>query len=557
MNKNLLSLALILILALFFHLIMLDKIPPGLTNDEVNLGYDAYSILKTGKDQWGEFFPLEFKGFGDYRLPVFTYSTVPFIALTGVGALSLRLTAIVYGLLLILISFVLAKKLFNETVGLITALFLVISPWFFSLTRLAIESPPATLFVILGIYFFIKALERGRINFIFSSIFFVISFYTYYSTRLFNIIFLLSLLLIFKKKLFQHKKWLLAAIILAFILCLPIFRATLNGGANARLQQTNLTKDIGILNLLNDKRGECLNNLPFFICRSIYNKPVLFTHKFINNYFNHFSFNFLFLKDSARGIMGDIHYFFIFFIPLFIVGIYYLFKNSNNATSIIISWLLIAPIPDSLTSEGHFSRAFLMIIPVCLICAWGIFNIYKTLKNNFFKKIFFLGLFIIVSFELVNFLTDYFFYYPRFFSIYTHYEYQPLFDYLKEIEKNYDHIYISRRYHDTKQYAFYLFYTQYDPKKYQEKKEVNLEIEKDGWIWVKRIGKWHFVASIPSLEEVSDKSLLIGDTKEEINNLITSEIEIKESEKPIVKLLKTINYLNGDPAFSIAEVIKK
>jgi len=141
--------------------------------------------------------------------------------------------------------------------------------------------------------------------------------------------------------------------------------------------------------------------------------------------------------------------------------------------------------------------------------------------------------------------------------MYTHYEYEPLFEYLKTIEDDYSQIYISSRTRDTKQYAFYLFYNKYSPKDFQEKKDVEWTIEDNGWIRINRIGKFHFIPSIPDIESLPDNSLLIGDPKTEINSLITTAEIIPEKEKPLIEGVKTIKFLNEDPAFSIVQLIKE
>ena len=57
----------------------LDKVPPALAQDEACDGYDAYSILKTGRDHHGNFMPIVMQGFNDYRMPLFQYSLVPLV----------------------------------------------------------------------------------------------------------------------------------------------------------------------------------------------------------------------------------------------------------------------------------------------------------------------------------------------------------------------------------------------------------------------------------------------------------------------------------------------
>jgi len=70
---------LIIILGLILRTWHLSALPAGFTADEASHGYDAYSLLKTGKDQWGASWPLAFRSFGDFKLPIYTYLSLPFI----------------------------------------------------------------------------------------------------------------------------------------------------------------------------------------------------------------------------------------------------------------------------------------------------------------------------------------------------------------------------------------------------------------------------------------------------------------------------------------------
>src|SRR5258706_11914127 len=70
--------------------------PPALNWDEVSHGYNAYSLLKTGRDEWGVAMPTIFRAFGDYKLPVYVYLTIPVNA-------NPRLPSMIFGSLSILI----------------------------------------------------------------------------------------------------------------------------------------------------------------------------------------------------------------------------------------------------------------------------------------------------------------------------------------------------------------------------------------------------------------------------------------------------------------------
>src|SRR5260370_17176755 len=72
--------ALALIVGVGIRVARLDKMPPALNQDEACDGYDAYSILTTGRDHHGNFMPIVMQGFNDYRMPLLQYSLVPLVA---------------------------------------------------------------------------------------------------------------------------------------------------------------------------------------------------------------------------------------------------------------------------------------------------------------------------------------------------------------------------------------------------------------------------------------------------------------------------------------------
>lgn len=71
------KLIIIIVLALFLRIYLLDKLPPGLHRDEASTGYNSFLILKTGQDEYQRTFPLAFEAFGDWKRPINIYLTVP------------------------------------------------------------------------------------------------------------------------------------------------------------------------------------------------------------------------------------------------------------------------------------------------------------------------------------------------------------------------------------------------------------------------------------------------------------------------------------------------
>ena len=88
----------IVICAFIFRVYYVTKVPPSLSWDEVAIGYNAYSILKTGRDEHGKFLPFDaFVSYGDYKPPLAIYATVPFVAIFGLGDLAVRLPPALFG----------------------------------------------------------------------------------------------------------------------------------------------------------------------------------------------------------------------------------------------------------------------------------------------------------------------------------------------------------------------------------------------------------------------------------------------------------------------------
>ena len=159
-NKYLIA---ILTLALVLRIVGLSEFPVGFTQDEAGLGYDAYSILKTGKDMWGETLPLTLRSFGDYKLPLYSYLAIPSVSIFGLNEFAVRLPGAIFGTLAILACYLMVKRLSeNENLAIYSALFLALSPWHISLSRGAFEANLTTFFIPLGVWSFLNGMKNSK-----------------------------------------------------------------------------------------------------------------------------------------------------------------------------------------------------------------------------------------------------------------------------------------------------------------------------------------------------------------------------------------------------------
>ena len=247
MVRRHLPVILILLLAAFLRFVELGKNPPGLYWDEVSLGYNAYSILKTGRDEHGEFLPLtRFKAFGDYKPPGYIYATVPSIALFGLNEFAVRFPSALAGVIMVWLTYLLVRELFPTHLGvaLLAASLLAISPWHLQLSRVAFEAMLAAAFNLAGVYLFIKAINKSGWWLIPSGIFFVLTLYTFNSNRLLTPLIVLALTLIYTRNLWAKKTAVITATIIGLILALPLLPYWRSPESKVRWHEVNIFSNL-------------------------------------------------------------------------------------------------------------------------------------------------------------------------------------------------------------------------------------------------------------------------------------------------------------------------
>jgi len=284
----------IVVLASILRFYNLTEVPPSLNWDEVSHGYNAYSILKTGRDEWGVFLPIIFRVFGDYKLPIYIYSTAFSVAMFGLNAFAVRFPSVLAGIATVILTYFLTYELIGKrkisktvgekearTISLLASLLVTVEPWSFFLSRGAFEANMALMFIIAGVYLFLKGLDNGKL-FIFSALSFGFSVWTYNSARIFVPVIIIFLTLLYKKplKIFfdkDRKKIFLSSIVLLMFL-IPMFWQLAGGAGQARYGKVSIL-DQGAIAEINDSR----NNSDFkpFVARMIHNKVTYFVPKIL------------------------------------------------------------------------------------------------------------------------------------------------------------------------------------------------------------------------------------------------------------------------------------
>ena len=194
----------IFILAFLVRVYQLPSLP-SLNPDEAALGYNAYSLLNTGKDEHGISWPLHFLSFGDYKPGGYVYTDLPFIKLMGLTPLAVRLPNLIFSFLSIYILYKLILLLtLDFKLSSLSAFILTISPWHIHFSRGAWESSTALFFLLLGIFWFYSYIVKRKNYFLYLfPIPVAFSFYFYHSVRVIAPCLFLVYFIIFIKKLLR------------------------------------------------------------------------------------------------------------------------------------------------------------------------------------------------------------------------------------------------------------------------------------------------------------------------------------------------------------------
>ncbi len=453
----------------------LGAVPPSPDWDEAALGYNAYSLLTTGRDEYGTHWPLALRSFDDYKPPLYAYLAIPSIKVFGLSLFSVRLPAAIMGVLGVLGTYFLVTFLFkNLTLGLLSAILLAISPWHLQFSRIAFEANVGVTLNIWGMYFLFKSLNNGKVMPI-SAFILGLGFYAYHSERVFIPLFILLVFVLFSKKFFAKWKYFLVSLGVGAIIVAPLFPIVFGNNGLTRLKGTSsLSDQTGLLSKsvarLEDDviRGDLFGAM-------WENRRLVYVKTIADGYLSHFSLKWLFLTgDNGRHHAPDMGLMYLWELPFFLWGMVEVFKRGGVNAKLLFGWLLLVPVAASVTSETPHAIRTLVALPLPQIfTAFGLFSVYinfmkkiKNLTKNMRVVVFAIFVF---SFLALVFNIGYYFhmYYSHMnieYSQVWQYGYKQAVEYTEAHKSKYKKIVVSTKLEQP--HMFYLFFMKYDPSFY-------------------------------------------------------------------------------------------
>ncbi len=386
----------VVLFACFVRIWQLDNLPPSLYWEEAALGYDAYSIVKTGKDHHGQPLPVvAFSSFGDYKPSGYFYAVVPFIALFGLNETAVRLPSALAGVLIVIGVGLLAqflaqaiwlnqKKTFFGWVFLLGMIIAATSPWLIQFSRGGWEVNLASCLllwsVVCGLWVEQSPTQgfSRLIKMFATAVLAVLSMYTYHATRIIAPAVFISLNMIwFSPALFEHLKRKLAiqqAVVVIFLFAVLVFPLLLSVGnptTQQRFAETSLYADGQYVVQSNQFRELAGNSIGAKIFGHRY---IYLASQTLSNFLTHFSVDFLFIHGDqnlrhSTGFTGILYFTDATWLS---IGIIFLaaqtFKNKKLRMYILflLWWLMIGIFPAAVTKAAPHALRILPTAPIFL-----------------------------------------------------------------------------------------------------------------------------------------------------------------------------------------------
>ena len=562
----------IIALASFVRFFHIDSLPASLTWDEVAWGYNAYTLGIDGRDEFGRLLPLDYlESFGDFKPPVYAYLTVIPVWVFGLNEFAVRFASALFGTMTVLVTYFLAKAIFRtksegeknvilseeerrvegsratkqqggmrflgslsvarndkEAVALVAAGILAISPWHIMLSRGAFEANVSTFFLATGVWLFLEAVQRKKGLLFLSVLSFVLSFYTFNTARIVAPLLVIVLSLLHWRRLLSMKKFVVVAVTFGIVLLMPVIPFMMTPQAALRFQEVNIFSDIEIINQTNQ---EVANDNNTWWSSILHNRRIAYGLAFMSHYLDNLRFDFLFINGDGNPKFSTqaVGQMYLWELPFFIIGIFFLFRRREGNWSLIPLWLLLALIPAGMARETPHALRIEAALPTFqLLVAYGLVASISFAKRYRIARFGALVYAVFSLFIVVYFFQDYYRQYGRVFASEWQYGYKEAIQYTQEVSDQYESIFFTSEF--GRPYVYTAFYTQYDPKAFRT--DVVAIREAFGFVTVEQLKKYNFFQS--ALPETQKGKTLFIDIPEHVPDNAT--------------IKKTFSLPNGDVA---------
>ncbi len=484
-------------LLIFFFVYRLDSvgsIPGGFFCDEASIAVNARSILESGKDEHGVAFPVYFKAFGDFKPGFYIYATSLSFLIFGESHLTTRLPAALFLALAMAVVYILLTKYFSPICGIIAVVMLGFEPWLNHYSHIAFGLSTIPFLLGLSLFFWLGAV-KGKHYYYFplSALFFSITFYSYPPARLFVPMFVLGLIVIYRKDIFSSQKssrlfygFLGTSIVMAIPFAYYLFYVD---GFTERLDYLNIFTTPYIEYSAGFKWIKEFIDSHGYISLEI-NEKNLLTRLLVGvwNYFAYLSPNYLFFHGDSNMRFGNTMFGLYSTATMMgvIAGVVFMIKRRSKFDKMLLLWLLIYPVAGSLTWEDipHSGRGIVGLLGISIFAAIGVWRlaVYLNGLQVVWQRRCMLGSYVLL---LICLYFHHSFMYHRYYSTnysrdsggWMQFGFERMMHYVRENHEKYDKVIVMERHVHYQPYIFVLYYSGASPEEWRLTGKLSWNVE--------------------------------------------------------------------------------
>lgn len=396
-HKDNLLIFVVIIIGVILRVYLFPDIPPGLNQDEAAAGYEAYSLLLTGKDKWGNSLPVYLPAWGSGTTALYPYLSIPLIVLFGLNILTTRAVNLIFGILTLPLLYISVKEVCGQRVALISTFLLAVLPWHIMMSRWGLDCNLLPFFLLLGTYTVSRSLAYNLPTTLamFAFVPWAIGLYAYATS--FSIIPVLIALVILtnRKIIWQNKRKWFGAILIFIVLSLPISLFI--------VKNFIFHSNLGFEQIL-----------PFSVPLLPANKLAQIAMPFRQMVYTNLIFIFNGFQDGTIwNALTEFPPLFMIIFPFLGVGILLLTRRffMLKETNIFLLWL-VSCLPLIFVAQLNINRANAFFIPVIVVSTIGFVEILKAISLPDLQTI---TMWTAASWIIINsafFSISYFKYYP-------------------------------------------------------------------------------------------------------------------------------------------------
>lgn len=547
------GLILSLLVGLILRIWRINDLPFPPNDSELFFGYYGWSLLHFHTDEFGTRWPINFPSIGDFKYPGLAYLNILPAAIFGLSFITARFWSVLTGIVLIPVIYLFSLLIFkSKPAALASAWLLALSPWSIVLSRIGYENHVAMVLSTIGLTLLLLSylkldelgsfykklssyvIKRRKIFLIMSAVFLAFASFTYAAERMFiplMLLFLLALTFNKNSELVKARKViLLFLVVLTTIIALSLIPWQNRGRSSAIIYNNLNSQEANRQQELIQESGLSPVRVPVILTRLMVNKYRIMLFHLADRYVNHFSPEFLFFSgDTSYERIPDTGQLLLVEIILLPLGFAFLFNRKFQPLAfVVLFWLLIAPIPSSITDGGVVNRASLMIPPLVLISGLGagyLISIRGKLRN-FILFLLILGFIASASYSLYQIFVIK----PIHQAWYTEVVNQEMVNEVLKMKNNYLGVVIPKD-----EYIFFLFYGKIKPADFIANSDIIPLNRQNPWDRVDRYSNIHFKMSTDCPES----------GKENVLYLCKGENIPQNS-----KVINVIRYRDGVPAYT-------